>query len=429
MTEFTPTYGEGPVPVQRMADDNNDCGMYSIVDPNNNQTGANIPLPAEFWYAPVDGWPAINMKNYIPPPPLTPCWLCQGLPNGPNDTSFFEPCGCGPCHRLCHKNWRQQWILPKNYFSCLNCMQNYDIQRVDQKFDPASLEESEIRSTVRLRLALFWLALLTALVVSVVVWALIGWASEKEDKRIPIGISYVLTSVAEGVPNANTTKLWKERFLDPDVATWPYYMVFGILITSISIILLFVCNAIYEACCQDDEDKLREPYRDSQTQSCSQTCHCQGNDCNTCCLYCYVPRCPSGGGGDGCCRQGDPQMCDGLCDAVWCHCSRLNCDCNGETCSCPDCGDCNCSGGSDCNCSGGGGGDGAALIPIICVVIIIVAVAVVVSSIFIIAYFSAQRLERYQAWLSKMLYERQLELSNKMVVIGKGESVLKFDQV
>ena len=69
------------------------------------------------------------------------------------------------------------------------------------------------------------------------------------------------------------------------------------------------------------------------------------------------------------------------------------------------------------------------MIPFAMAAVIIVAIAVVLSAIFIVGYFAMQRIERYHAHLSDMLYKRQLELNNKMVVLGQGESLRPSDAV
>lgn len=412
---------------------NSPVGTSSSDAQHNHQTNTMVALTS-----PVEGWPQLNLAKFEPPAPGTVCYICQGAATS-NDLTFFKPCECPYVHRRCFHALRSQTITPKNYFYCSICDHQYKIERVDSNFDPESMEETSIRAQVRLRLALFWFVLIFVLCSSVAIFGFIGYAAERDSKDIPVAMSYVVTSVFRGVPDANTTKLWREDFLDPDTPVFPYYMIFGILITSVAIILAYLIFYVYEECCEHYKEREKSDYREQKASKCSNQCHCSGNDCNYC-FYCWW--CSSSTSHhEPPCLNLNPMMCDGCMDAACCHCSgerscvdscSQSCNCGGSgggSGGCPDCS--NCASGCDCpSCGGDGGCDcGEGAIPFVAAAVLILAIAVVVSAIFIVGYFAAQRIERFHQYYSEMLYKRQLELNNKMVVIGKGESLRPDDQV
>lgn len=309
------------------------------------------------------------------------CWYCT---NQGDITQLYKPCNClSWIHRSCLREWRVGWINPRNYFCCPNCMYNYDLKRVRPESD---LTRGKILLRYRIGVLKIWLCTVIIFGSLISAIAFIGYFADRDDKNIPIGVRYMLTSIAYGLPGVNGTLGWREEFKEENTMVWPYYGVLGLLCASIAVLII----AAIVGSTQSEERRTGNCY----------DCCCGGGCCTgwtgnssytssthvdaTClCL------CSSGGGGDG---SMDCISCDNI---------------------------------SSC---GGGSGDGEGMV-IIFVVIIIVAVVIVASAIAVIVIYACQKWSLFYTEMCRMLDSQQRELEGETVVLGKNERFLPYNAV
>lgn len=318
------------------------------------------------------------------------CWYCSSRGN---ESDLYKPCVCSTfIHRQCFRKWRTGWINPKNYFSCPNCMYNYNIERVRPESD---LTREKIIQQYRLKVASLWLSTIIAFGIFIAAVAVIAYFADDSDKNIPVGVRYLLSSVAGGWPNSNSTKEWRANFKQPDVYVWPYYTVLGILCASFCVVVLF-CAA---GCTFNESDRKQR------------TCDVCSNCCNTSDAYIVYSVSdnaalshstrvqsanPQNSSEDGCCRN-----CSG------CQNFNLNTVC---------CTTCDCSGDLDCDCKL----DGDAAILIVIVVVIVV-IAVILSAIVIIVLFAIHKWALFYQEVNRMLINQQQEMEGETMVLGVNE--------
>lgn len=298
-----------------------------------------------------------------------PCWSCMS-PGG----DLFKPCQCPTLiHRGCFRKWRATWINPRNYFSCPTCLCSYKIERLH----PASAETtSRITKWFRYQIAKLWFSLFIVMGAIVTALALISWAADRNNKNVPVGMKYVLSSVVNGFPDRNSTSAWKEEFMSPDKWTWQYYTLLAVFLSSLVILLLFSLFG----CSFDKNDK--ELTR----------CDCSSN------LYCscYSP-CPT---------------------TLDCG----NCDCCGHDCG-QSCGGCS---APSCNT---GGDDAAPLLLILLIIIVIIVVIVIFSAVFIVIVFAGQKMSVLYTQMAKMIRCQAQELEGETEVLDVNELWRPLNQV
>lgn len=327
------------------------------------------------------------------------CWYCR---SNDHPESLYQPCHCSSyIHRGCFRQWRTGWINPKNYFSCPNCMFSYNIERVR----PATTESKQrIFRHYQFAIAKLWISVLLIACAVVAAFAGISYGADRSHKRIPVAVKYLLTSVVNGFPTAQNTHDWAENFKQPDVAVWPYYTLFGILISSV---LILICFA-FMGCSFDEEERRRR----GNCRCCEDCADCCAAPCGNTYWNCYyVDCCPHHH------YYGGSNRASGTC-----ACCDCNVDCNNGGCSGP-CGDCK-------GCSGGGGGscDGDAG-AIIAVILIILIVAIILSALVVAVIFIIQKGSLLYDRMTDMLDHQQSELEGETVVLGINESWRPINEV
>lgn len=297
------------------------------------------------------------------------CWLCNSTDQ---PETIFQPCLCPTvCHRHCFRKWRQGWINPRNYFCCPNCMHSYNIERIKA----TGKTEQEIIRQFRVQLIKLWIGTFFMVGVVIAVLAGISYGCDTGDKNVPVACKYMMTSVISGLPSKNATTLWRQEFKLPEYHVWPYYTLFGTLIASILVLILFAM-----AGCTFDKNERRS---------------------RRCC-----------------------QDCEGCCQNVYCYCYD---PCPNTACF--NCGNCTgCNGGCDCKCSGGGGGGGGGAEALIILALVVV-VIVVVSAVFVVIFFALQRSTLLYDRMTHMLLSQQEELEGETIVLGISETWRPTDAV
>lgn len=306
------------------------------------------------------------------------CWFChqQGDLN-----QLYKPCNCNSwIHRTCFRDWRTGWINPRNYFCCPNCMFTYNMKRVRPESD---LTREKILRNYRLGVAKIWLCTVILFGSLILAVAFIAYFADRDDKNIPIGVRYMLTSIAYGLPGVNGTVGWREDFKDPDTMVWPYYGVLGLLCASIVILI----TAAIVGSSQSEERRTSNCY----------DCCTPGGCCN---------------GWSGYNGESRGNHVDGNC---LCICTAVSCS-DGD-CSCDGCG----GGGGDC-----GGGDG---LVIVFVVVIVVVVLIVASAIAVIVIYAFQKWTLFYDEMCRMLDCQQREFEGETMVLGKNERYMPTNEV
>lgn len=303
-----------------------------------------------------------------------------------NDDPLFQPCQCKLCHRSCFKQWRLGWINPRNFYQCRDCMYNYKIERIapDEYQSPA-----EVRRTIRCKIGQLWIAIVLTIAAACSLVATIAWAADRDNKNVPVFVKSLLTSVAYGFPNSNSTALWRDEFHNPAVHVFQYYGLLGAFVVSIIILILSCLSRTTES--------------ERSGKGCCDQCYCNGdnggssNMCFWCCFWNSTSTTHGGGGGSG--GGGD--------------CG----DCNCGNCNCLDC-----SGGG-CDCKLGDMGEAAAI------VIVVVIVVVLVSAIFVAVLYAVRKSAQLHDSVATLIRKQQEELENATVVFGKDEFVRPLDRV
>jgi hypothetical protein len=200
-------------------------------------------------------------------------------------------------------------------------MTSYHIERVKDG-TIASESRDKIVNHFRCRMVMFYLAMLLILAALIGGIAGIAYGADDDDKNVPVGVKYMMTSVVSGLPPDNATTIWREQFKQPHVAVWPYYTLLGTLCAAIIILIAFACIG-----CTFNEDE--RPRR-----KCSDQCGCggSGNSGSDMWIYSYW----------GCYNCNTPM------DSCYCPCDKCCDDCCGN-------GSARANGGGCGNCSGGGG--------------------------------------------------------------------------
>lgn len=423
------------------------------------------------------------LGSIIPPPPDVICFVCgsaacpvrekgKELHNSGEETaemrSFFWPCRCGPAHRCCFLEFQLNTWTPTALYNCAVCNvpirmhtlshscvvgdpaavaadnggddssnNNADAiaissagnsssarrpeppKTVAYSFDPKDEIDLSIRRQFVQRCLVVWLVVSFVLAACAAIWATICWTADPE-KNIPIFFRMISSSVAGGSPAEAAIEAWRVDFKKPDTPTWPSYGGMGVLITSISVLLVALVAKMYEECCSDE--KLAPQHRWARDQSCCSTCDNSG-----CCFYCRLGSTPDGGGGGG----------GGWCGTFVYNMDRVCCrDCADTTCCCCS-SNCGSSGGGDsaaaettssgCCCRGAGGCDTEYAAPVFVIIVFVIAIAVILSAVFIAVYFAASRMrEFHSAAMAAAL--RRIELAHrKTVILGVGEYVVSDD--
>jgi hypothetical protein len=353
------------------------------------------------------------------------CALC-GVVGGRNAAdSMFKPCPCNRVwHRACFKEWRAGWpINPRNYYSCPDCMYNYRIERVaPDNFQSAD----QVKSAVRRKIALLWLGISAFVAAAVSVIAAIAWAADQSDKNIPVAVKALLTSVAYGFPNSNSTQEWRDEFKLPSVHVAQFYGLFGAFVVACAILLLSLCTRT-EAHQRSQEESAAccgcgccgaVAFCESQCEPGGACEDCNDSKCSGCDLFscCGKPRPLAGHASNS--TDADPASRQ---SSNCSNCSNCNCNCNCNDCAncsrADCCSGCGCSGCGDCKC------DAKALDPVLGGIILAVIVLVLVSAIFVIVGFAIRRTAQLHDSIATMIRSQQLELENQTVVLGMDEFV------
>jgi hypothetical protein len=367
------------------------------------------------------------------------CWLCNTSNVTEETGSLFTPCLCPrPVHRGCFRQWRQGWMSPTNYFECPLCDTAYNIQRVRPE-DDASLVEHEADRRYNKKVMCTWLALIVVLAATVASIAGIAYLCDASQKRVPVVMKYMMTSVASGLPTGNnTTAIWEAEFKDPQHHVWPYYLLLSALVVSVGILVAVPLSS------------CRSQTSNGPSRTCGDQC-CHG-PCNVCSSGCWwmwwfnktpphynhgafhdPPNKPSLGicraacccgccccaGGAGCCLvDGGSGAISGYCSRVtrdwrkrWValkkyaakKCKWLDMDCSGVT--------------GDCGAVVGVYGFAAV------VLLLIVAFMVLVGGIFGLILLAASRVVELHRRLTDMLLSQELERANEAIALGGGETL------
>lgn len=388
-------------PPQRPSQEMSACDQSSVqgeeralLDSERPVVGA-MPQPLGYQYE-FEGVPLVRTTTE------TPNWArCDCCAQGMEAGELFRPCNCNNktrfFHRHCFRQWRQGWINPRNYFCCPDCMTAYRIERVKE----ASLK-SETRDRIvqhfRIRMALFYLGMLAVLFALIGGVAGIAYGADTEDKNVPVGIKYMLTSVVNGLPPANATHIWRRQFHEPNVPVWPYYTLLGTLCAAILILIGFACIG----CTFDERERPR--------RSCSEQCGCGGRGSST---------------------SSTSDM------YLWWGCYNCNTPCDACYCPCDECCDQCCGNGSSGGCGGGGGGGcgdcgkcdmkggGEALIIILLIVIVIV----LLSAIVVIILYTVKKWTLFHDRMTDMIKNQASELESETIVLGIDETLRPIDEV
>lgn len=392
---------------------------YSPKEGNDNEPTGNddsndrsiIPNTIEADVAALTSWPktdncsAWTPSNYLGVPfgvivynphplplqaPSTVCCFCKGQQVSADDP-IFNPCNCKKCHRSCFKKWRQGWINPRNYWSCPECMYNYKIERISQADYKTS---DEVRRDIRCKIGQLWAAIVLSIAAAVSIFATIAWAADRDNKNVPVFIKSVLTSVAYGFPNANSTRDWREEFKQPDVSVVQYYGLLGALIVSIIILII--------SCFADTGDK-----KTRSGKGCCDQCYCRNDSSSDTCFWCCYWTSVN--------DHSSPTSCN--CDC----CNDMSCDCcSGDGCDC-DGGGGGCDG--DCDCKMGDMGEAAAII------LVVVVVIVLISAIFVAIGFAVRKSAQLHDSIATTIEKQAEEFEGSTIVFGVGEFVRPTDQV
>lgn len=355
---------------------------------------AEMPKPLGSEYA-FEGVPIVRNVDRVPD------WACCSLcDKNDNREHLFRPCKCDNStryfHRECFRRWRTGWINPRNYFCCPDCMFSYRIERVKSESIRSDTKE-RISRHFRIRMLLFYLGMLLVLFAFIGGIAGIAYAADDDDKNVPVGVKYMLSSVVNGFPSGNATKNWRNQFKQPDTAVWPYYTLLGTFCAAICVLILFACIG-----CTFDENERRR-------RSCSDQCGCGG-------------RSRSGGStGDvyltywGCYNCGTP------CDACYCPCD----ECCDNTCNSSTSGGCGGCGG----CSGGGGGGDCKGGEVLLILILVIIVVVILSAIVVVILYTIKKWTLFHDRMTDMIQNQASELESETIVLGIDENLRPLDAV
>ncbi|CUG91469.1 transmembrane protein, putative [Bodo saltans] len=303
---------------------------------------------------------------------------------------LYKPCSCDSLiHRSCLRQWRTGWINPRNYFSCPNCMYSYNLEQVRP---PTTESKERMKSNYRVSVIKVWVTVVLAFAGMVAALAGISYGCDTADKNIPVAVRCLMTSVVGGFPNSNSTAAWREDFKRPDVAVWPYYTVFGLFLTSVLVLISFVCfGSMFE-----ESDRRRTGH-----------CNC-------------VDDCCSGASNGPIYIWTDPTYY-GHHHHFHTHNNSSCCDDCGNSCGSHH-GGCN-----GCECSGSGGSND--IRGVIATIILIIVVTIIVSAIVTLALFAMKKCSLLYDRLTAMLASQHSELEGETVVLGIGESWRPNDAV
>lgn len=293
-----------------------------------------------------------------------------------NKDPLFEPCKCGFIHRSCFKKQRRALMFnPASFWQCSICMSDYNMERIVD----IPLETTEtINKKVQQKIILMWMSLLAMIAGAILVIGLIAWASDKENKNVPVGIKQMMSSLVFGWADANKTKVWREEFKEPDVHVGQYYGLLGTFIVA-----LLICILAIFAPAESTKERAVARKRD-----CCDDC-CRGCNSSTNWWICY---------------WGTGNNCNG-CNAC-CDCGGCNCDCSGGGCDAPKC-----------------DGEGAAI------VVIVIVVIVIVSAIFVIIGYGLKKTHELEKAIATTIRQQEEEWENSVIVLGRHECLRPRDQV
>ena len=225
-------------------------------------------------------------------------------PSGPSiaslDGELFRPCLCASfIHRGCFRESRTGLSVMKSraYYECPECHFTYKLERImggakpsapSSSYstagsggmaapmaaspmgggDPASaayddkarswleeLGEGNVRRRFFLKILAMWAIAIAVMAAVVAGLAGATYGLDKDNKRIPVFIKMMLSSVAASFPDSEKRDEWREEFRRPDVAVWQYYLAFGIFLSALLLLAFGLIS--YLACADTNEAELR----------------------------------------------------------------------------------------------------------------------------------------------------------------------------
>eukprot|EP00759_Apiculatamorpha_spiralis_P057831 PhF_6_TR8788/c0_g1_i5/m.13940 len=265
---------------------------------------------------------------------------------------LFRPCLCKSyIHHVCLREWRHKGQNLRAYTHCPTCAYKYRVVTVDIGKNYHSIREYYFN------VAKFWVVLFFGLISMIGVYAGVSYLCDTTRKNVPVVVKYMLSSVIHGIPTTDEITKWRNDFYKDDVRVWPYYLLLGVLCTSITLLIganVFGLN--------DTEYEQLPPHRRRSTGRC-----------------------------DRCCDN-----CD-----VYCDCCGQDC-CSASSCNC------NCGGNCDCK-----GGDGEAIAIGAIVIILFIVVIVVLSAVWVVVGFVVKRMANLHDAYSARLYAYSQERSGE----------------
>ena len=248
------------------SNDNNNTTNYNYQQqvPSNNQDGGENALPLAHLYN-NHQQNNNNIVQYFYTSSQAKCALCGEGDIRPNDDPLFKPCPCDRVwHRAtCFRKWRRGIISPRNYWSCPDCLYNYNMERI--RDDHNFKTKEEIKRKIWIEIAKLWVAILFGVAATTAILAVISYGADSSEKNIPVVMKSMLTSVLYGFPEGNQTDIWREEFKDPDVSVSEWYGMFGGFLCALVILGIASCSTTssnvgvqdHDVATDDDDENTR----------------------------------------------------------------------------------------------------------------------------------------------------------------------------